>query len=116
MFRNQLTLETVAVPLADTPTLHAEFKIVQLSDLHYLPFTTLGMVEAAVTAANELAPDLIVLTGDFVTHEADTIFGMTKVLSTLNARHGIFAVLGNHDTRAGARIVRQGLGLNSIEK
>lgn len=110
MFQNQLTLETVAVPLAATPTLHDEFKIVQLSDLHYLPFTTLEMVEAAVTAANELQPDLIVLTGDFVTHEADTIFGMTKALSTLNARHGVFAVLGNHDTRAGARIVRQGLG------
>lgn len=115
LFRNQLTLETVAVPLADTPTLHAEFKIVQLSDLHYLPFTTLDMIEAAVAAANQLQPDLIVLTGDFVTHEADTIFGMTKALGTLNARHGVFAVLGNHDTRAGARIVRQGLGEAGIE-
>jgi len=108
-------LETVTVPLVDTPALQDELTIVQLSDLHYLPFTTLEMVEAAVNAANELAPDLIVLTGDFVTHEADTIFGMTKALSTLKARHGVFAVLGNHDTRAGARIVRQGLGEAGIE-
>lgn len=110
MFHNQLIREVVALPIRGLHPALAGFKIVQLSDLHFLPFTPLTLIEAAVTATNGCQPDLIVLTGDYVTHEADTIFGMTKVLAKLNARYGVFAVLGNHDTRAGARVVRQGIG------
>lgn len=110
MFRNPLTHEAVALPVAGLHPALAGFKIVQLSDLHFMPFTPLSLIQEAVTAANALQPDLIVLTGDYVTHDAETIFGMTKVLAQLNARYGVFAVLGNHDTRAGARIVRQGIG------
>ncbi len=108
-FRNKLLLEQVEVAVG---TLHGAldgFKIVQLSDIHFLPFTQLSLVEQAVTRANSLNPDLIVLTGDFVTHEAETIFGATRALSRLNARYGVFAVLGNHDVRAGARVVQQGI-------
>lgn len=110
MFRNQLTVEAVKLPIYGLHTALAGFKIVQLSDLHFMPFTPLSLIQKAVTAANALQPDLIVLTGDYVTHDADTIFGVTEVLAQLNARYGVFAVLGNHDTRAGARIVRQGIG------
>jgi len=102
-------LEQVEVPISGLHNALDGFKIVQLSDIHFLPFTQLNLVERAVAKANSLKPDLIVLTGDFVTHEADTIFGATHALSRLNARHGVFAVLGNHDARAGARVVRQGL-------
>lgn len=108
-FCNTLTVEEIQVPV---PGLHSAldgFRIVQLSDLHFLPFTQIDFIEQAVTKALSLQPDLLVLTGDFVTHEADTIFGAVKTLSRLNAKHGVFAVLGNHDARAGARIVRQGI-------
>ena len=107
--RNKLTVEEIQVSL---PGLHSAldgFKIVQLSDIHFLPFTQIDFIEQAVTKALSLKPDLIVLTGDFVTDEADTIFGTVKTLSRLNATYGVFAVLGNHDVRAGARIVRQGI-------
>ena len=110
LFRNQLTVEAVKLPIHGLHPALVGFKIVQLSDLHFMPFTPLRLIQEAVTAANARQPDLIVLTGDYVTHDADTIFGMTKVLAQLNARYGVFAVLGNHDTRAGARIVRQGIG------
>ncbi|MEZ4862072.1 MAG: metallophosphoesterase [Caldilineaceae bacterium] len=94
------------------PSLHPALdglRIVQLSDLHYLPFTKLGAIQAAVEKANCLQPDLIVLTGDYISHEADTIFGLRTTLSKLNARLGVFAILGNHDARAGARIISQGI-------
>jgi predicted MPP superfamily phosphohydrolase len=109
LFNNQLTWEEVQVPLLGLPDALAGFRIVQLSDIHYLPFTKLDLIEAAIAQAVSRQPDLIVLTGDFVTHEADTIFGAVQALSRLNARYGVFAVLGNHDARAGARIVRQGI-------
>lgn len=109
LFRNQLTVEQVQVPVTGLHTALAGFKIVQLSDIHYLPFTQLALVEQAVERVRALQPDLVVLTGDFVTHEADTIFGMVHALSNLNATYGVFAVIGNHDARAGTRVVHQGI-------
>ena len=106
---NQLTLEQAQVPVQALHGALEGFTIIQLSDIHYLPFTQIELVEEAVASAVARKPDLIVLTGDFVTHEADTIFGAVTALSHLNAKYGVFAVLGNHDARAGARIVRQGI-------
>lgn len=108
-FRNELTLERVQVPVQGLHAALDGFKIVQLSDIHFLPFTQIDLVEQAVAKARVLKPDLMVLTGDFVTHEADTIFGMVEALAQLDAKYGVFAILGNHDARAGTRIVRHGI-------
>lgn len=108
-FHNRLTLEQTEVPIQGLDGALEGFTIVQLSDIHYLPFTQIDLIEQAVAKALSRKPDLIVLTGDYVTHEADTIFGVVQALGRLNAKYGVFAVLGNHDARAGARIVRQGL-------
>jgi len=107
--RNRLTVERIQVPVAGLHSALDGFKIVQLSDIHFLPFTQIPLIEEAVAQAVSLQPDLIVLTGDFITAQAETIFGVVKALSRLNATYGVFAVLGNHDVRSGARIVRQGI-------
>ncbi|MCB0109785.1 MAG: metallophosphoesterase [Caldilineaceae bacterium] len=107
--QNQLTLEQIQVPIPGLPTALEGFTILQLSDIHFLPFTKLALIEEAVAQIAIRKPDLVVLTGDYVTHEAETIFGVVQTLRKLNARYGVFAVLGNHDARAGARIVRQGI-------
>ena len=107
--QNELTFEQVQVPIAGLHSALDGFKIVQLSDIHFLPFTPLMLVEKAIAIVGSRNPDLVVLTGDFVTHDPDTIFGIVAALGKLNATYGLFAVLGNHDVRTGARIVRQGL-------
>jgi predicted MPP superfamily phosphohydrolase len=66
-------------------------------------------VRESVTRANDLQPDLILLTGDYVLETADSIFELAPVLAELNATHGIYAVLGNHDHWTDAGVVRQGL-------
>lgn len=73
------------------------FRIVQLSDIHHSPFLTEEEIVETARRANELKPDLIVLTGDYVSHSRDYIAGCARALGTLRARHGVFAVLGNHD-------------------
>jgi predicted MPP superfamily phosphohydrolase len=58
-----------------------------------------SFVEGIVGTANSLRTDVIVCTGDYV-HERNTIGEIEKVwpiLSKLEARHGVFSVLGNHD-------------------
>ncbi len=41
--------------------------------------------------------------------EANSIFELAPVLARLNARYGVFSVLGNHDHWKGATVVRRGL-------
>ena len=77
------------------------FKIVQMSDFHLHPHTQIEFVEKAVDIANSLRPDLIALTGDYVSaHPSGTseaMFELAPALSKLDAKHGVFAVLGNHE-------------------
>jgi predicted MPP superfamily phosphohydrolase len=52
-----------------------------------------------VERANALRPDVIALTGDFVTHRAREIDRIAGDLARLESRCGVFAVFGNHDYR-----------------
>lgn len=104
-----VTVETVPIPLRHLHPALEGFKIVQLSDLHFLPHTPLSLIQRAVERVRSLQPDLVVLTGDYVTHEAETIFGLTDVLGDLDARYGVFAILGNHDARAGKQVISRAI-------
>lgn len=94
--------------------------IVQLSDFHYDPYLSVRPMETAVRMSNDLSPDLVVLTGDFVTvpplagtktarSAAQQAEPCARVLAGLRARSGIFAALGNHDEAADARTVSHAL-------
>ncbi|MFQ5694540.1 MAG: metallophosphoesterase [Terriglobia bacterium] len=80
----------------------AGLRLVQLSDIHHGLYTRLDEVEKAVELANSLEPDLVALTGDFVSNSPNYIEPVARVLGGLRARLGLFAVLGNHDYRVGA--------------
>lgn len=113
----QLTLDRVTLPIANLPAVMDGYRIVQLSDLHLYPFTRLPAIRDAIEAANVLKPDLLVITGDFVSSTADAIYDLEKLLSSLNARDGVYAVLGNHDHWSNASVVRGGLrraGINVL--
>ena len=109
IFGKTVTVERVQVPLCRLHPALEGFKIVQLSDLHFLPHTPLSVIARAAERASELKPDLVVLTGDFVTQEAETIFGLSDLLSSLNARYGVFAILGNHDVRSGKALISKAI-------
>lgn len=83
------------------------FTIVQLSDLHAGTFLRDGDLAAVVEHTNRLRPDLVVVTGDFITRHWTEALLVRADLARLAARHGVFAVFGNHDyrDRAEARIV-----------
>lgn len=72
-------------------------KIVHLTDIHHSLFTPREEVERAVHLANRLEPDLVALTGDYVTLSPAYIGPVARALGKLRARRGVFAVLGNHD-------------------
>jgi len=78
---------------------------VQLSDFHRSAAVRQWEIESAVERANSLAPDLVVLTGDYVTADRRYAEPCAAALAVLRAPLGRYAILGNHDYRAGADAV-----------
>ena len=94
---NSLSVEHVKITLPRLPKKLDGFRIVHISDTHHSPFTGLDHIARAVTVASKLQPDLVALTGDYVSHEKKYIAPVAKVLGELKAKYGTYACLGNHD-------------------
>lgn len=101
---SRIVLEKIEVPLARLPTQLDGIRIVQLSDFHYVTPHDGEIIRRAVHVANELNPDLIVLTGDYVSAEhrisaaaARNAAPCAEILGDLRAPLGVYAILGNHD-------------------
>ena len=79
----------------------AGLRIGLLTDLHRSDTVPHTMADAAVQALLAEDPDLIVLGGDYVTWGGGRsrvfVTPAAEALAPLHARHGVFAVLGNHD-------------------
>lgn len=85
----------------------AGYRLVQISDIH-MDSMKPERLEEIVSQVNALNPDLIVITGDFVTHEPQRYHRvLVDNLKNLRARDGVYAVLGNHDHWAGPAEVRR---------
>jgi predicted MPP superfamily phosphohydrolase len=95
----RLNLETTVQPvrLANLPGPFEGFRICQLSDIHIGPFMPAEQIRKYVDMANALKPEMVVLTGDFVTFDARTQEAVVDALSGLHAPFGVFGCLGNHD-------------------
>lgn len=71
-------------------------RIIQMSDIHYDPMLRPEYFEQAIELVLALQPDLIVLTGDYITRRKYLPAAFRK-LSRLQAPLGVFATRGNHD-------------------
>jgi predicted MPP superfamily phosphohydrolase len=100
------------------PRLHPVFdnyRIVHISDIHMGTWITKQRLAEVVKYINTLHPDLIVITGDFVTDLNHSIFADLKNnLSRLRSKDGVFAVLGNHDYWSNPQSIRQILEISGI--
>ncbi|RTL53473.1 MAG: metallophosphoesterase [Rhodocyclaceae bacterium] len=92
----------VAVPVVDLPEALHGFTIVQISDLHVGPTIKGDYVAGVVERLNALHPDLIAVTGDLVDGSVERLGAHVAPLGGMRARHGIFAVTGNHEYYSGA--------------
>lgn len=99
----RLNLETTVqrIPLPRLPQAFEGFRIAQISDIHIGPFMPQEQIRKYVEMTNALKPHLTVLTGDFVTFDANTQYAVVDALSALRAPFGVFGCLGNHDAWSG---------------
>ncbi len=87
----------VNLNLADLPWPFEGLRIVQISDLHLGSWASTDPIEEAAGIVNDLDPDLVLFTGDLVNYSTSEAFRFKKVLEGIKARHGVYAILGNHD-------------------
>jgi predicted MPP superfamily phosphohydrolase len=96
--RHRIELVRTTLPVAGLPPSLAGLTIGLVTDLHLSETVPAADVELAVRTINATNPDLIVLGGDYVTWGDRAYVGpVAEILSALRAKHGVYAVLGNHD-------------------
>jgi predicted MPP superfamily phosphohydrolase len=98
------------------------FTIALISDFHYDPLFSTHPLHAAIPMVQSLQPDLIVLTGDFVSvpdfgeraEAASAADPCAALLCRLHAPLGMWSILGNHDCDTDPEYVSKSLQSRGI--
>jgi predicted MPP superfamily phosphohydrolase len=87
------------LPVAQLSAALAGKRLVQISDLHVGPRVDDQYLMATLDRVRALCPDILVITGDFISYWGDGTFSqLDRVLSHLpRGRRATVAALGNHD-------------------
>lgn len=93
-----LSVEKLTVKITGLPASLQNLKLVQMSDFHYDGLRlSENMLDKAIALSNQAEPDLVLLTGDYITTTPAPIHQLVLRLKHLQSRLGIYAILGNHD-------------------
>jgi uncharacterized protein len=113
LFESQwLELNEVDVPLERLPEELDGLTVLHLSDFHLGTVSLNGWaLERAVRWAEEDSIDLVLLTGDLLSRSHAEV-RLRRALARLEARYGIYSVLGNHDVD----VARSALGSGLLDK
>lgn len=115
-FLDTNTVETVklTVKIPNLPEGLRGLKIAHISDLQADRFTDGTLIESYINAANALEPDIAVFSGDLITSGTGYIEQGARAIGKINAKYGVYAVLGDHDYWAGPESIVQALKKNGV--
>jgi len=99
--RENLSLSEADIVLRGLPRGFDGLRILLITDVHAGPFLSAGVLSEAFRRLNTLEPDLVLLGGDLTTSRLCEFESHRAAFESLGARHGVFAVLGNHDHYTG---------------
>ena len=85
------------IPVEGLPPDLDGYRILHLSDLHADPIAGAWRTRAIVRRANEAAPDLVCITGDFADGSCARFAPALAPLADLCAPDGLYACTGNHE-------------------
>ncbi|HTD67293.1 MAG TPA: metallophosphoesterase, partial [Candidatus Limnocylindria bacterium] len=91
------------VPLSANASGNEPLKLLHLSDLHASPVVSLDYIGTAIERGLAWKPDVICVTGDFITQRLSAAEDYARVLRRLSSAAPCFATLGNHDGGRWAR-------------
>lgn len=113
--RHRLSVERHEVDLALGPRAPRKLRAVSLTDFHFDPLYEEDFIAECVRQTNELKPDVVLLTGDYITRSSRRIDDFAALLGALRPACGVFASLGNHDHWDSATRVAGALRAQQIE-
>lgn len=113
--RHRVVVENYEVKLALGEHGPGRLRAVSLTDIHFDPLHETGYLDECVRRVNALNPDVVFLTGDYITQTSERIRDLAEVLGGLRAKEGIFACLGNHDFWDDPVTVQKALQSRGIE-
>lgn len=95
-FDFKITKQTIE--FRNLPASFDGIRIVHISDIHTGSFYAhKKQLKKALGLVEELQPDLVFFTGDLINNYAGELVGWDMYFSKIKARHGKYAVTGNHD-------------------
>lgn len=98
-----LSITRERISCAKLPPALDGLRVAVLGDFHFRPGVDDDLLEKVVRAVNAEKVDIVALTGDFITGDSGVVEPLLGGLRRLEAAHGVFAVMGNHDGWAGSR-------------
>jgi uncharacterized protein len=103
--RHDYAIEEIPLQIPGLSRALDGFTIVQLSDIHVGSFVGEAELNAGFELVRQARPDLIVLTGDLIDHDARMAEQLGRFVRRLVplAREGVVAITGNHDYYAGVK-------------
>jgi predicted MPP superfamily phosphohydrolase len=96
-----IKLKEIDFAVKNLPESSNPLSIVFLSDVHIGVLIRENRLEKIIAMTNEQRPDLILIGGDLLDESEAVIADMEGMLSDFRAKHGVFAVLGNHECYLG---------------
>jgi len=107
--QRKVAVEEVPVRLRALPMGLDGFEIAHITDLHIGAQLRAQRLREFVDRVNDVGADLIAITGDIFDFDPAFIEEGCRELARLQAPHGVWAVLGNHDVYTGVERVAEGL-------
>jgi hypothetical protein len=96
----------IEVNIPALPTPFEGYRIVHISDIHYGQWISQDRLIGVVGLINQQEPDIVAITGDFVSYSQENVEELIPALKEIRARDITVAVLGNHDYWVSAERVR----------
>jgi predicted MPP superfamily phosphohydrolase len=106
--RHEISVPTRPIAIRNLPDAFRNFRIAQISDIHLDEYSEPAFVARVIARVNALQPDLVLLTGDYITFGAlGRSFALAAMEQCAGILHAIqcpqrYAVMGNHDSVLGA--------------
>lgn len=110
-----IEVKTVSLTLPHLAPEFSGYRIVQLSDIHADRWMTSQRIQKVVGRVNDMHPDLVVLTGDFVTRNPEQFAPNLSVLKSLQPVDKTLAVLGNHDAWTDPDLIQRTLETAGVQ-
>jgi len=118
--RHELEIIERTFYIRNLPPAFDGFRIVQFSDIHLEDYTEDFFLQQVIDRVNALTPDLLLVTGDFVSRGPLAVeYSYAAASRCAELLRGLacpqrYGILGNHDANVGARIVRDHMENNGL--